>query len=551
MSIFTVSSNQVQFTTEAVSASDTFIGGIRFAPDGKVRASTDAAAFYNGGIPQTGTGQVCVVDATGGLPAGTVFVNAIPVSADNKVCCSTGVAASYNNGTPYAANGAICADGLGSAAALAVYDVNVVIVGNSISAGTGSTAGAGSGFYTSSLTAGYGPALLTQAPLLSSARPQVGVQGRAVPGSTISSAAATALGSPTNWQRSTARFLSDVTNSVDSGLRQNVVLALFQLTNEIYANVGTAADAVGQLAAYCVSIKAQWPRTKIVVSTEIPANRNYFGSVGTVTQLNDELLEANELIRAQWPTWADYLIDFANMPQFFYGPIGTNPATFFAGTTLYADGTHLNNAGYQFVAGQVASILSAVSLAPEVASVGTFLRAGTTSGSPVENSSTIFGVGRGYSYSSSLSFTEYFGIADTPKIPIGGWFSCECGPQFPTQGLAVLYVTTSTTPIMFTSGSGVKIALQPLGGGAGYREITNGGGYTTIPGFVDGVVNNRYRLRRISNTGYLAELSTDGGVSWVTMYTYAPADTGGTHYAWIAPGNFAHAFRPRGFGLIA
>jgi len=114
MSIFTVASEQVQFTTAAVDPADTFIGGIRFAPDGKVRASTDAAVVFNGGIPQTGSGQVCVVDATSGLPAGTVFVNAIPVSADNKVCCSTGAAAAYNNGTPYAANGAICATGLAS-----------------------------------------------------------------------------------------------------------------------------------------------------------------------------------------------------------------------------------------------------------------------------------------------------------------------------------------------------------------------------------------------------------------------------------------------------
>jgi hypothetical protein len=114
MSIFTVASEQVQFTTAAVDPADTFIGGIRFAPDGKVRASTDAAVVFNGGIPQTGSGQVCVVDATSGLPAGTVFVNAIPVSADNKVCCSTGVATAYNNGTPYAANGAICATGLAS-----------------------------------------------------------------------------------------------------------------------------------------------------------------------------------------------------------------------------------------------------------------------------------------------------------------------------------------------------------------------------------------------------------------------------------------------------
>jgi hypothetical protein len=114
MSIFTVSSEQVQFTTAAVDPADTFIGGIRFAPDGKVRASTDAAVVFNGGVPQTGSGQVCVVDATSGLPAGTVFVNAIPVSAGNKVCCSTGAAAAYNNGTPYAANGAICATGLAS-----------------------------------------------------------------------------------------------------------------------------------------------------------------------------------------------------------------------------------------------------------------------------------------------------------------------------------------------------------------------------------------------------------------------------------------------------
>lgn len=108
MSIFTVESERVQFTTAAVNAADTFMGGIRFASDGKVRASTGAAAVYNQGIPQTSDGQVCIVDATASLPAGTVFANAIPVSAD-KVCYSTGAAASYNNATPYVANGALCA----------------------------------------------------------------------------------------------------------------------------------------------------------------------------------------------------------------------------------------------------------------------------------------------------------------------------------------------------------------------------------------------------------------------------------------------------------
>lgn len=109
MSIFTVESERVQFTTAAVNASDTFMGGIRFAPDGKVRASTGAVAVYNGGVPQTSDGQVCIVDATASLPAGTVFANAIPVSTADKVCYSTGAASSYVNGTPYVANGALCA----------------------------------------------------------------------------------------------------------------------------------------------------------------------------------------------------------------------------------------------------------------------------------------------------------------------------------------------------------------------------------------------------------------------------------------------------------
>lgn len=108
MSIFTVTNERVQFTTAAVNAADTFIGGFRFAPNGNVRASTGAAAVYNNGIPQTADGQVCLVDATASLPGGTVFVNCMPVSGD-KLCYSTGAAATYNNATPYVANGALCA----------------------------------------------------------------------------------------------------------------------------------------------------------------------------------------------------------------------------------------------------------------------------------------------------------------------------------------------------------------------------------------------------------------------------------------------------------
>lgn len=108
MPIFTVSSDKVQFTTAATAAGDSYNGGIRFASDGKVRASTSASEFANGGVPQTGTGQVSLVDATAGLPAGTVFVNGIPVSG-GKVCYSTDTPAAYLNGLPYVANGALSA----------------------------------------------------------------------------------------------------------------------------------------------------------------------------------------------------------------------------------------------------------------------------------------------------------------------------------------------------------------------------------------------------------------------------------------------------------
>lgn len=108
MPIFTVTSDRVQFTTEAVDAGDTFIGGIRFKQNGHVRATTDASTNFNGAIPQTDSGQVCLVDATAELPSGTVFSNGLPISGA-KLCYSTDSVASYSNGLPYVANGAIAA----------------------------------------------------------------------------------------------------------------------------------------------------------------------------------------------------------------------------------------------------------------------------------------------------------------------------------------------------------------------------------------------------------------------------------------------------------
>ena len=109
MALFRVSNNRAQFDAAGNEATDQYGAGIRFDVTGDARVTTASATHYNQGIPMSATGQVAIVDATAGLPAGTIFHNGLPISGD-KVCVSRNATAVVSNGLPYDAAGAVAGD---------------------------------------------------------------------------------------------------------------------------------------------------------------------------------------------------------------------------------------------------------------------------------------------------------------------------------------------------------------------------------------------------------------------------------------------------------
>lgn len=109
MALFRVSNNRAQFDAAGNEATDQYGAGIRYDVTGDARVTTGSATNYNQGIPMSATGQVAIVDATAGLPAGTIFHNGLPISGD-KVCVSRNATAVVSNGMPYDAAGAVAGD---------------------------------------------------------------------------------------------------------------------------------------------------------------------------------------------------------------------------------------------------------------------------------------------------------------------------------------------------------------------------------------------------------------------------------------------------------
>jgi hypothetical protein len=111
MALFPIIDDKVQFSTDAIEATDTFRNGVVIsADDTKCRASLTGGVEFCNGLLLSSTGQVIFVDATSGLPLGTTYVNGIPISPAGAVCVSSDPMATYSNGLPYTASGALCAD---------------------------------------------------------------------------------------------------------------------------------------------------------------------------------------------------------------------------------------------------------------------------------------------------------------------------------------------------------------------------------------------------------------------------------------------------------
>lgn len=108
MSLFPIVDGRARFDASANQSTDRHSGGIRFTQEGAARSTTVAGTFFNQGIPMSASGQVSLVDASAGLPAGTIYHNGLPMNGD-RVCISNKPVAVVSSGIPYDSAGAVAA----------------------------------------------------------------------------------------------------------------------------------------------------------------------------------------------------------------------------------------------------------------------------------------------------------------------------------------------------------------------------------------------------------------------------------------------------------
>jgi len=448
-------------------------------------------------------------------------------------------------------------------------NTNVTCIGNSLTFGVGSSVGGTNGAQSAVTTKGYTAYLQTIAPLTGLSA-IVYNQGRSA--STITLAALTAIGGGSvNYTQRPENQEADANSKFAAGRENNIAIFASPLRNEIYANVGTAQDALDELVDYITAIKAVHPDWYIVVATDYPGFQQLVGAPfmpADISVYNTRLNEANNLIRAQWRDFADALADVAALPEFT--PPDYSAATFasnawfqrtapYSGTVYYdPDSVHLNDAGYAKVGDCIAEALTRIPArapapAPTPEPGPALLR-----WNDATDVGTITESGNGtdgwiYQGPSGGAFTtQYFGIADTPKIPVGAWVSLECSVDFPTFDQGMMYVATSASPVAYTNAAVRAVLWTDLSGPPSqYFRIVNGTAGAGTGNSTGGVANNRYRLRRTADQEFVAEVSTDGaGASWTVIYTYA-VDTGGDYYVYMALTGTQRAYRPRGEGLTA
>jgi len=120
----------------------------------------------------------------------------------------------------------------------------------------------------------------------------------------------------------------------------------FAGTNDL-ANGATAAAVYATLVNYFTERRAAgWDRT--VAFTLTPRSAS-----GINANFETRRLELNALLRANWPTFADALVDVAAHPVMGVPGADQDPA-------LYADGTHPTNYGYSLIASLVLPALASL-----------------------------------------------------------------------------------------------------------------------------------------------------------------------------------------------
>lgn len=134
-------------------------------------------------------------------------------------------------------------------------------------------------------------------------------------------------------------------DAAENAWRSGEIVVGWEGTNDLFLGA-TPATSISRLTTYYSGRKAEGYR--VVVMTVLPRS-----SVGVSGTFEADRQTINASLRANWPTYADALVDVAADPRI--GDQGDE-----TDTTYYADLTHLNNTGYGVVASLVAPVLKAL-----------------------------------------------------------------------------------------------------------------------------------------------------------------------------------------------
>jgi lysophospholipase L1-like esterase len=130
----------------------------------------------------------------------------------------------------------------------------------------------------------------------------------------------------------------------------NNIAILWAGTNDLGLDADTAANVEAGIATWCAGRQAVG--FQVLVCT-LTANQSGFGGIDKAV-LNAERLELNALIRANWQSYADGLIDLAGDPI-----IGSFERAELD-RVYWVDGLHLTNLGYAIVARLVTATIEAL-----------------------------------------------------------------------------------------------------------------------------------------------------------------------------------------------
>lgn len=114
----------VALDTGSPSAGDNFSGGFLTTAAGAIRATVGSPLYFTNGVGFNAVGQMCVYDATSGLPAGYSVSGGLVFAPTGALCVSSNSVAGVAGGIPYDANGAIAVTGLAALPALSAALTN-------------------------------------------------------------------------------------------------------------------------------------------------------------------------------------------------------------------------------------------------------------------------------------------------------------------------------------------------------------------------------------------------------------------------------------------